>query len=60
MARFEEFHSLRIDLDKGIFEVNGRNISSSGKELHLHFEKGMWSLVVEEDTVYSSDRQIKE
>ena len=60
MAAFENFHSLHIDLDKGIYEVNGRNISSSGKKLHLHFEKGMWSLVVAEDTVYSSDPQIKE
>ena len=55
MAKQDIFHSLTIDVDKGIYEVNGRDISESGKELHLDFSDGQWSLVITEDTIYSSD-----
>ena len=60
MAILQKFHSIHIDVDKGIFEVNGRNISQSGKEIHLTFEDGIWSLVVSEDTIYTSDQRITE
>lgn len=51
----ESFHSLEIDIEKGIYKVNGRDISESGKELHLDFSDGNWSLAITEDTIYSSD-----
>lgn len=51
--RFEKLKTLRIDVEKGIYEVNGRDISQSGKYLNLTFEEGVWSLVVSEDTAYT-------
>ena len=59
VADLKEFRSVNIDLEKGIYEVNGKDISKSGKELHLCFEDGSWSLVVSEETIYSSDHKIK-
>ncbi len=53
VAKIEEFHSLQIDVDNGFFLVNGRDISKSGKELHLSFENGRWSLLITEDTIFS-------
>lgn len=55
MAKQGKFRSLQIDVEKGIYVVNGRDISKSGKELHLNFEDGQWSLSITEDTIYSSD-----
>lgn len=60
MAKIENLHSVHIDIDKGIYEVNGRDISASGKEFHLDFEDSQWSLVVTEDTIYTSDREVTE
>ena len=60
MARKEAFSSLVIDIDKGIYEVNGRDISKSGKELHLDFKDGEWSLAITEDVIFSSDHTAKE
>lgn len=45
----EKLNSLHIDVEKGICEVNGRDISQSGKYLRLVFEDGTWTLVVSED-----------
>ncbi len=59
-ARREKLHSLHIDIEKGIYEVNGRDVSASGKELHLDFEGGQWSLLITEDTIFSSDYRVKE
>ena len=60
MAKQDVFHSLEINIKKGIYKVNGRDISESGKELHLDFSDGQWSLVITEDTIYSSDLVAKE
>ncbi len=60
MAKLEILHSLQIDIDKGIYLVNGRDISKSGKELHLDFEDGQWSLIVTEDSIYSSTHVARE
>ena len=56
--RFEKLETLLIDVEKGIYEVNGRDISQSGKYLNLTFEEGVWSLVVSEDTAYTTDDQV--
>lgn len=50
----EQFHSIRIDVDNGIYEVNGRNVSETGKYLNLTFEKGMWSLMISEDHLFNT------
>lgn len=57
MARHEELKSLVLDIENGIFTVNGRDISESGKELHLDFEDGNWSLMISEDHIYSTSDQ---
>lgn len=61
MAKIEKLKSVHIDVDKGIYEVNGRDVSKSGSYLNLTFEKGTWSLEITEDTIYTtSDHIIKE
>ena len=61
MAKIEAFQSLVIDVKKGICEVNGRDISQSGKRFELIFENGTWSLMITEDTIYStSDHDVME
>lgn len=57
VARKEQLKSLHIDVDKNIYEVNGRDISSSGKYLELTFENGEWSLMITEDTIYNTNDQ---
>lgn len=52
--KIETLKSLHIDVENGIYEVNGRDISKSGKRLKLVFEDGMWSLVISEDTTYTT------
>lgn len=61
MAKIEKFESVHIDVDKNIYKVNGRDISKSGRYLELTFENGHWSLMISEDTFYStSDQDVKE
>ncbi len=40
MAKYEKFKSIHIDIEKGIYEVNGRDISESGCALSLKYENG--------------------
>ena len=57
----EELKTLRIDVENGIYEVNGRDISGNGHKLDLTFENGIWSLMLTVDNLYStSDHKIKE
>lgn len=59
MTKIEKLSSLHIDVEKGIYEVNGRDISKSGKYLNLTFENGEWSLMITEDGFFStSDHHI--
>lgn len=61
MPKIEKLESLCIDVEKGIYKVNGRDVSKSGKYLNLIFEDGNWSLIISEDTFYNtSDHVIKE
>lgn len=57
--KMERLASLHIDVKKDIYEVNGRDISQSGKYLNLVFEDGTWTLVVSEDTGYSTNAHSK-
>lgn len=54
-VKIEELKSLHIDVEKNIYEVNGRDISQNGKYFNLVFEDGTWTLVVSEDTGYSTN-----
>lgn len=56
----EILKSIHIDVDNGIFEVNGEDISADTSYLNLIFEAGVWSLVITRDTVYASAPNIKE
>lgn len=58
MARVEKLNSVEIDVDKGIYKVNGRDIFQSGKYFNLIFEEGVWSLMVSEDTLYTTDNRV--
>ena len=55
MAQIKELKTLNLDIDKGICEVNVRDISKSTSELKMEFSEDHWSLVITEDTVYTSD-----
>lgn len=55
MAIIEKLQSLNIDVEKGIYKVNGRDISKSGKYLKLTFENGVWSLMITEDNIFSTN-----
>lgn len=56
----EILKSIHIDVDKGIYEVNGEDISADTSYLNLTFEAGVWSLMITRDTVCASDPNIKE
>lgn len=58
MARFEKLKSVVIDVEKGIYEVNGRDVSRSGTFLELTFENGDWSLMITEDTIFNTSDQV--
>lgn len=39
------FQSIHIDLEKGIYEINGQSVKGDPiTELHLHYENGSWEL----------------
>lgn len=59
MAKIENLHSVHIDVEKGIYEVNGKDISQSGNYLRLVFEDGAWTLVVSEDTGYCTNAHVE-
>ncbi len=50
----EELKTLHIDVDKGIYEVNGRDISETGTRLQVAYENGEWSLELDETSAYST------
>lgn len=61
MAKFEKLKSVHIDVERDIYEINGRDISASGKFLSLTFENGKWSLMISEDVIYNiSDQDVTE
>lgn len=57
----EELKSIIIDLENGIYKLNGKDIGSTVSELHLDFEKGQWMLTATVKTSYTvSGKRIKE
>lgn len=50
----EELKTFHIDVDKGIYEVNGKDISKTVTRLQLTYENGKWSLELDETSVYST------
>lgn len=57
MPKIEKFESLHIDINKGIYEVNGRDVSKSGKNMNLTFEDGVWTLEISEDSFFASNNE---
>lgn len=51
----EQLKTLEIDIEKGIYKVNGRDISHTGQFLKLTYEEGIWSLVIKETSLYTRD-----
>lgn len=57
----ERFESVHIDIEKGIYEINGEKIPDRCCELLLEFDNGEWSLMVTTSKLYgNSDQMIKE
>ena len=53
----EELKTLHIDVESGIYEVNGKDISGNGHKLDLTFENGIWSLMITTDSLYGTNRR---
>lgn len=54
----EQLKSLTIDIEKGIYLVNGVEIPKKSRYLKLEFENGEWSLTIIEGKSYSSRRKL--
>lgn len=52
--KIEKLKSIVIDTEKGIFEVNGKDISGSSSHLRLEFEGAIGTLEVEEHRLYTT------
>ena len=50
----KEFRSLHVDLDKNIYEINGKVVSPKCFYLKLELENGEWSLQISTDEFYTS------
>lgn len=50
----EVLQSLVIDVERGVYQLNGVNIGDNTSELHLDFENGEWSLQVTQDQTYGT------
>lgn len=50
--------SVLIDVEKGIYEVNGKSIGSGCSELTLEFKEGEWSLALTRDFRYSTNKSV--
>lgn len=54
MLKTEMLQSLVIDVERGVYQLNGVNIGDNTSELHLDFENGEWSLQVTQDQTYGT------
>jgi|GEM_PF-4542274 len=52
--------SIYLDLDKGVYLLNGEDISDNVKMLCLRFDNGIWSLQIEQTVYFCSDPEPKE
>lgn len=61
MKKTEPLETVEINVKNGVYKVNGRDISETGFYFNLTFEDGIWSLMIRENTLYStSDQRIME
>ena len=63
MESKEKLQSLHISMEnrRGVCVVNGKDISNNVKHLELTFDNGEWSLMISEDTLYTTnDRNVTE
>ena len=49
----KELKSLVIDVEKGIYEINGKDVKESGCAMTVNYENGKWSLMITEQTIYT-------
>lgn len=54
----EKFRSINIDVEKGIYQVNGEDIGNNASRLKLEFEDGEWSLEVSRDSHFATTTAI--
>lgn len=54
----ETLKSLQIDVEKGIYMLNGENISDCVDEFNLTFENGIWGLTIRKRVIYESPARI--
>lgn len=52
MEKHGQLETLTLDVEKGICELNGIDISKNTSELHLDFEHGKWQLTTTRTTTY--------
>lgn len=50
----EILRSLVIDVQNGVYQLNGEDIGSNTSEIHLDYENGKWSLQVTQDRTYET------
>ncbi len=49
----EKFKSIEIDLEKGVYKLNGKEMTEVS-DLRLSFSKGEWSLMVTKDMFFET------
>ena len=54
MLKTEMLQSLVIDVERGVYQLNGVNIGDNTSELHIDFENGEWLLRVTQDQTYET------
>lgn len=47
----KKFKSLEIDVEKGIYKLNGENMEMIS-EINLDFDNGKWTLLVTREEIY--------
>lgn len=53
----KKFKSVHIDIEKGIYEINGEKIPDRCSKLSLEFNNGEWSLLITTSNLYTSSDQ---
>lgn len=52
MVEKKKFDSLEIDVEKGIFKLNGKDMKGVSR-LDIDYDNGKWTLFVTQDVIYS-------
>ena len=52
-TKSKKLKTLLIDIENGIYQLNGEDIGETVHDLNLVFENGEWSLEIEETKTYT-------